>query len=145
MSIHIHSVYCLDRHFSGFFYFTPHSSLLTRQIGKFRWITNERLANEHGVKLGRIPWAYHFAALAEYGRQHGTCNISARGFFECDITGVDGQPYHYAGKLGSWVVEQRRNRKGRMPDVVRTSVLQQQREQMLQELVDSGEHRFMEF
>jgi len=77
-------------------------------------------------------WARHFAALLEYCRQKGTCNIAQRKSFKCDLVGMapDGGVYKYDEKLGKWLHNQRQAK--------RKNKLLADREAQLQALVDQG-------
>ena len=61
-----------------------------------------------------IDWHIHYAALLEYHKEHGTCNIPFKAVYECTLTGAGdgGADVSYKGKLGRWLDRQRQNKKG---------------------------------
>jgi hypothetical protein len=77
-------------------------------------------------------WERSFAALLEYCKEHDTCNIPVKETFKCDLVGMaaDGGVYHYEGRLGEWLNNQRRDK--------RASKLPADREAQLQALVVQG-------
>lgn len=85
-------------------------------------------------KQVHIDWHAHYAALLEYQKEHGHCNVPYMDKFECDLEGYDlnGGTYHYYGALGSWLTRQRRYKRGLR------GVLASDREALLQKLVDQG-------
>ncbi len=93
---------------------------------------------------GEISWARHFAALVEYGKQHGHCNVPLKTFFECAIPAggigeggeMTGEMTMYQGNLGFWLNRQRQARKGQG----HSKKLLPEREALLQRLVDEGTH-----
>jgi len=58
------------------------------------------------------PWGLQYAALLEYGRQFGHCNVPHSTRFECDVQDDNGSVVHYCGNLGRWVSVQRQVFKG---------------------------------
>jgi hypothetical protein len=92
-------------------------------------------------------WPRHYSALVSYGEQHGHCNPPADTVYECELPGLGGgveedgvvTSYHYKGKLGVWVQNQRSFR--RLPSGKRK--LSPDREALLQHLVDQGEWTMM--
>ena len=93
-------------------------------------------------KQGDINWPRNYAALLEYYKEHGTCNIPIRAFYECDLEGLgeDGGLYHYAGNLGAWLKTQRQAKKGNGAYKLTT-----ERQALLQKLVNEGEHVCVSF
>jgi hypothetical protein len=92
-------------------------------------------------KQGEIDWPRHYAALLEFYKQYGTCNVPQKAYFECDLVSTsdssqdtEGRVYHYNGKLGRWLKNQRTARKG-----VQRAKLTVEREALLQKLVDEGQ------
>ena len=77
-------------------------------------------------------WTTHYAALLVYRTQEGNCNLTQIAIFECDIPnfGEDGSNFHYVGKLGKWLHNQRSDKK--------RGKLSLQREALLQKLKDEG-------
>lgn len=86
-------------------------------------------------KQVHIDWHTHYAALLEYMREHGHCNVPYSDKYECDLEGFDvnGGTYHYHGALGNWLTRQCRYHRG-----VR-GLLAPDRAALLQKLVDQGE------
>ena len=86
-----------------------------------------------------IEWKFHYAALLEYCKEHGTCNIPKRSSYECYIPdiGEEGASYHYRGNLGLWLTTQRQVRKGKIGN--RKTA---ERIELLQVLVDEGNRIF---
>ena len=82
-----------------------------------------------------LEWYTNYAALLEYYKEHGTCNVSRKVIYECDLEGCgdDGGVYHYAGKLGFWLCNQRqaKNNQGNRK-------ITPKRQALLQKLVDEG-------
>ena len=83
-----------------------------------------------------LDWRYHYAALLEYYKEHGTCNVPNRSNYECDLPdmGEDGSAYHYKGNLGIWLTNQRQAKKGKA-----NGTLLPARDYLLQKLVDEGD------
>ncbi len=82
-------------------------------------------------------WPIHYAALLEYCKQNGHCNVPASARFECDLPGYgeDGCVYHYEDQLGEWLSVQREKKR-----VSRgTRKLDPEREFLLQQLVNQGD------
>jgi hypothetical protein len=100
-------------------------------LGKLLWdasdISGTRL-------LGSITWPINYAALLEYRRVHGHCNVPQASTFECDLPNMaeDGGPLRYAGSLGRWLMTQRQSKRGQR------NSLSPEREALLQKLVDEG-------
>ena len=84
-----------------------------------------------------MDWSHHYAALLEYYKEHGTCNVPIRAAYECDLPNVlvDGHPYHYKGNLGTWLDNQRQAKKAHNGKLKGFSPV---REAQLQLLVDEG-------
>ena len=80
--------------------------------GKLLW--DVPTVSETSRKQAAIDWPRHYAALLEYGKEHGTCNIPHLRRYECDLPGLgeNGSVFHYEGKLGSWLDRQRQSKKG---------------------------------
>lgn len=76
-------------------------------IGKFLW-------NPSATSL-RHSWDTHYAALLEYGRQHGHYNVPHMLTYECTFmrTADDGAIIStpYKGNLGYWLSSQRQYKK----------------------------------
>lgn len=82
-------------------------------------------------------WNIHFAALLEYYKAHGTCNVPLSALGECDLPegfGENGGVYHYMGNLGAWLHNQRQAKHG----TGNRPKLSPERDLQLQQLVDSG-------
>ncbi len=96
-------------------------------VGYFLW--------DAGDFSGQLTWSRNYAALLEYCKLNGHCNVPKKAYFECDVEGLgeNGGVYHYSGNLGSWLGVQRMSRKG-----VSGWKLNQQRTDLLQKLVDQG-------
>ena len=60
------------------------------------------------------PWNCHYAALTEYGKEHGTCNIPGNEFYQCKLRGLGegGSVYRYKDNLGSWLLKQKQAKNG---------------------------------
>ena len=86
-------------------------------------------------KQGELDWPRHYAALLDYYNEHGTCNVPTSTVYECVLPGMSdqGEDYHYKGKLGAWLKNQRQSRRG-----VTRSKITPEREDLLQLLVDEG-------
>ena len=83
-----------------------------------------------------LGWNANYAALLEYYKKHGTCNVPCKAVYECDLEGLgeeDGGVYHYVGNLGFWLDRQRKAKKGKG-----TYKQTPEREALLQKLVDEG-------
>ena len=83
-------------------------------------------------------WSRHYAALMEYYKEHGTCNVPASFIrYECDLIGwnIDGSNYHYNASLGNWLYNQRKAKKYENTDI---SSAEQEAE--LQLLVTEGNY-----
>ena len=85
-------------------------------------------------KQGDLNWPRNYAALLEYYKEHGTCNVPVKAVYECDLEGLgeDGGMYHYVGNLSTWLNHQRMAKKGN------GRKLTPEREALLQKLVDEG-------
>lgn len=89
-----------------------------------------------------VDWNKHFAALLEYGKIHNSYNVPQKFVFECDIpmsvaVGFESSEntsavYHYNGRLGRWLDNQRQFKKGN------GGKLYNERNRKLQVLVDEG-------
>ena len=80
-------------------------------------------------------WPRHYAALLEYYKEHGTCNVPQQVYYECELPGMgdeEGEDFHYIGYLGLWLANQRRCKRGLR------SALTPKRDALLQALVDEG-------
>ena len=86
-------------------------------------------------KQGDIDWPLNYAALLEYYKEHGTCNVPQSAKYKCNLEGLgeDGGMYHYVGKLGYWLSDQRRAKKGKG-----NKKITPERHALLQKLVDEG-------
>ena len=82
-----------------------------------------------------LGWNTSYAALLEYCKEHGTCNVHYNAIYECDLEGLgeNGDVYHYLGNLGTWLHRQRTAKKG-----VNNRKIKPEREALLQKLVDEG-------
>ena len=89
-----------------------------------------------------LGWDISYAALLEYYKEHGTCNINKKVVYECDLEGFgeNGGIYHYVGNLGTWVKGQRQAKKG-----TGHIKITPERQALLQKLVDEGEHVCISF
>lgn len=81
--------------------------------GKLSWGGNPNQTN-----LDEEAWYRHYAALLEWGKENGHCNIPVRSDYECetpDMVDTHGKTLctggHYTGKLGHWLDNQRTIRK----------------------------------
>ena len=92
--------------------------------------------NEGKRKARDQDWPRHYAALLEYYKEHGTCNVAVAESYECDLPnmGDDGGNYHYNDRLGYWLQAQRRKKSG-----VGILKLTAEQENLLQVLVHEGE------
>ena len=107
-------------------------------IGKLEWAQEVFIPSTKKNII--VEWRYHYAALLEYYKEHGTCNVPKRSSYECDIPdmGDDGAVYHYKGNLGSWLDYQRKaNRSTGLHRISPERVAQ------LQLLVDEGIYLLM--
>ena len=61
------------------------------------------------VDTREIEWQRHYAALLEYYKEHGTCNVHNSIYYECELPnmGDDGGNYRYNGRLYAWLIIQR--------------------------------------
>ena len=82
-----------------------------------------------------LGWNTNYAALLEYYKKHGTCNVPSTDKYECDLEGLgeDGGVYHYVGDLGIWLYTQRQAKKGTGKNKITAA-----RQALLQKLVDEG-------
>ena len=82
-------------------------------------------------------WDHHYAALLEYGKQHGHCNVPQLDSYTCVLKGMgkNGSDMAYSGKLGTWVSGQRKMKKGTES---KGRKLTPDREALLQKLVNQG-------
>jgi hypothetical protein len=84
-----------------------------------------------------IAWPRHYAALLEYGRIHGHCNVPTNDdIFECVLPGLGdfGGIFHYKDRLGRWTKKQRSLYHGSRGE----GGLTPERRALLQALVDEG-------
>lgn len=102
--------------------------------GKMYWDASSLSASGKFKVLGGHDWLRHYAALVEYGKEHGHCNVPQKSPYECDVPqdNVTGDAFHYNGKLGRWLDNQRQFKK------VHGGKLTTDREALLQILVDEG-------
>jgi hypothetical protein len=121
--------------------FVYQSTLINASVlGKLSWVVglekmetqiHGRPGMESSVGQGEITWHGHYAALLEYCKEHGHCNVPKQATYECMIN-EGGSIIRYQGHLGSWLCYQRRLKKKEQ------SKLQPDREALLQQLVDEG-------
>jgi len=97
--------------------------------------TTPPVAPRELVSQTNMTWQKNYAALVEYGKENGHCNVPARCEYSCDLPAVDseGVRIHYTGKLGRWLHDQRQLFKGNTKKKLRAD-----RAQLLQALVDQG-------
>ena len=109
-------------------------------IGKLNW-EFEGLSARSKTQ-GDIDWPRNYAALLEYYKEHGACNVPQRDNYECDLEGLgeDWGVYHYVGNLGNWLATQRQAKKGKG-----TYKLTPERQALLQKLVDEGKCKCISF
>ena len=81
-------------------------------------------------------WSRHYAALLNYGEEHGHCNVPIKAVYECILIGMgdNGEDFQYKGNLGTWLRAQRGSHNGRKG----CRPLTAEREASLQKLVDEG-------
>ena len=106
---------------------------MNERIGKLDWKLGDTVNLK--AKQGDISWPRNYAALLEYYKEHGTCNVPQKTVYECDLLGLgeNGGVYHYVGKLGNWLKYQRKAKKGKDNKKITPD-----RQAMLQTLVDEG-------
>lgn len=102
------------------------------------WDDAEPGASTKTKRRGEADWPKHYAALLEYEKEFGHCNVHKKFKHEdytCVLKGMgeDGEDFHYAGKLGTWLANQRSFHSGR-----RGRTLSSERDELLQKLVDDG-------
>lgn len=95
--------------------------------------SNADLTPSDATKKRSVTWDRHFAALLEYGKEHGHYNIPVRADYTCTLVGEGGVCFEYVGKLGKWLHDQRQAKKGHKSERLRP-----EREEQLQALVDQG-------
>lgn len=102
------------------------------RTGQLVWNSSEG----HSRALLDTVWPRHYAALLEYFKLHGTCNVPQKERFECVLPGVgeNAAPVQYNGQLGRWLANQRRYKRVESE----RHRLHPEREAMLQKLVDEG-------
>ena len=102
-------------------------------IGKLNWEL-ERITDLN-KKQGDIDWPRNYAALLEYYKMNGTCNVPYKTVYKCDLKGLGekGGVYRYEGNLGTWLYTQRQAKKGQG-----NSKITPERQILLQKLVDEG-------
>ena len=102
-------------------------------IGQLAWEL-ETVA-EKRKREGVLDWPRHFAALQQYYQQYGTCNVTEKNIYECELPGMgdEGETYHYKSSLGCWLTNQRSAHKG-----IGTHRITPEQEAQLQILVDQG-------
>lgn len=127
----------------GFRIFILDGHIFTKNIyiiitGKLQWDVSATNCTQAAKHQAEIDWPRHYAALLEYYKEHGTCNVNSKHGYECNLVGMgdNGQDFHYVGKLGRWLRDQRQARKGSRPK------LTPERNAQLQKLVDEGEIYF---
>lgn len=83
-----------------------------------------------------LDWNLNYAALIEYGKEYGNCNVPTRKHYECILTGngANGSDHKYSGKLGTWLCNQKRKKRGSYGNLT----LSLDHETLLQSLVDEG-------
>ena len=86
-----------------------------------------------------ITWPRNYAALLEYYKVYGTCNVPYHAKYECDLEGLGeyGTVYRYVGNLGLWLAHQRTSKK--------RNKITPERQALLQKLVDEGKHVCVSF
>ena len=120
---------------------------LCSQLGFLSW--TPPTGRDISKQQGEISWPLNYAALLDYRRVHGHCNvphghfnmphrhcnIPQRDTYECVLVGMGegGSDYRYVGNLGTWLHSQRSCKKG-----TRGYSLSSDREALLQKLVDQG-------
>jgi hypothetical protein len=84
-----------------------------------------------------VDWNTHYSALLHFCNNNGHCKVPRRLVYQCELpkglTPEDGT-IHYTGKLGRWLDDQRKAKKGKR------SRLLPEREALLQRLVDDGSY-----
>jgi hypothetical protein len=83
-----------------------------------------------------LDWWTHRAALDEYAREYGHCNVPGKFQYECILHGVsDGnnEDTPYKANLGLWLSRQRASKLGSSKTTLSSDKLAS-----LQELVDKG-------
>ena len=100
------------------------------------WDASETSVNVRLKGQGDVSWPRNFAALLKYGEEHGNCNVLFKVSYECILPGMgnNGEDFHYMGKLGQWLSDQRRRKRGTKGNRILTF----DREAQLQQLVDEG-------
>jgi hypothetical protein len=65
--------------------------------------------NPHQNSYSNRLWSLHYAALLEYCKQQGHCNVPHDLTFACVLKemGKNGEDYQYEEKLGDWLTNQR--------------------------------------
>ena len=64
-----------------------------------------------------IDWPRHYAALVEYGKEYGHCNVPrkniAHDYYKCVLKGIgeNGSDFQYHGNLGTWLFTQRQRKR----------------------------------
>lgn len=89
-----------------------------------------------------LDWDIHYAALVEYGEEYGHCNVPTRKntpideYYKCVLKGLgtNGSNYKYFEKLGRWLDDQRRKKRGTRGNAVLTT----EQDSKLQTLVNKG-------
>ena len=81
-------------------------------------------------------WNIHYAALLEFYKQNGHCNVPLSTLYECDLEGMgeNEETYYYVGNLGTWLSNQRQAKNGKGG----RAKLSADRDAKLQKLVDEG-------
>lgn len=90
-----------------------------------------------------VDWDLHYAALIEYSKEYGDCNIPLKKSYECLLKGLgaNGTDLKYSRKLGRWLDTQRVAKRGTRSD----KNLSKDRELKLQALVDQGNKYYIIF
>ena len=104
-------------------------------IGKLAWSLSSSGAY-YQLRLD-IEWPRYYAALLEYDKQFGHCNVAPAENFTCILPGFreDGSDSKYTGPLGNWL---RTQRKSLEKGTVLNKTLRPDREALLRKLVDQG-------
>ena len=102
-------------------------------LGKFAWTLEGVAITSKRKREEELPRNY--AALLEYCKEHGTCNVPYSVVYECNLPSVDGDggTYRYKSKLGQWLIINKRAKKG-----VGRYTITPEHEAQLQLLVDQG-------
>ena len=82
-----------------------------------------------------LSWSLHYAALLEYYKEHGHCNVPYKTEYQCKLRkmGENRQSYQYDGKLGLWLCSQKQQYAGTAPRKLSDAQMAK-----LQLLIDQG-------